>query len=197
MSGVVYFKFKSAISPDSVTFDGSFISVAELKNLIAARKGFGQDARAELILTNPSTKQDYTTDTQQIPRQTTVHVRRVPTSKPKAIQAAAAAPVATPSATLGAATGQSAQLAQPATDEFGAELYSQQAPASADDGLSRLCRAAEAGDVAGAEAACLMPAQVLPLLATSATSAVKLDTGEKTVQMRGNTSVSGPQQAFP
>ncbi|KAL0036205.1 hypothetical protein WJX79_007926 [Trebouxia sp. C0005] len=73
MSGVVYFKFKSAISPDSVTFDGSFISVAELKNLIAARKGFGQDAGAELILTNPSTKDDYTNDAQQIPRQTTVH----------------------------------------------------------------------------------------------------------------------------
>ncbi len=81
--------FKSAISPDSVTFDGSFISVAELRNLIAVRKGFGQDAGAELVLTNPSTKEDYTTDTQQIPRQTTVHVRRVATSKPRAIQSAA------------------------------------------------------------------------------------------------------------
>ena len=130
MSGVVYFKFKSAISPDSVTFDGSFISVAELKNLIAARKGFGQDAGAELILTNPSTKQDYINDTQQIPRQTTVHVRRVPTSKPRALQAAAAAmPVATPIIAAQPVTHVAAP-ANGSTDEFGADLYTEQAAAS-------------------------------------------------------------------
>ena len=152
MSGVVYFKFKSAISPDSVTFDGSFISVAELKNLIAARKGFGQDAGAELILTNPSTKEDYTNDTQQIPRQTTVHVRRVPTSKPRALQAAAAPmPAATPSlpsqpVLKTAAPVNSASASVP--DEFGADLYSEQAAASTADEEEARIRALQQGTAA-------------------------------------------------
>lgn len=152
MSGVVYFKFKSAISPDSVTFDGSFISVAELKNLIAARKGFGQDAGAELILTNPGTKEDYSNDTQQIPRQTTVHVRRVPTSKPRALQAVAAAiPVAAP--TLQAQVAAQATVpvngsSAPAADEFGADLYSEQAAASTADEEEARIKALQQGTAA-------------------------------------------------
>ena len=151
MSGVVYFKFKSAISPDSVTFNGSFISVAELKNLIAARKGFGQDAGAELILTNPSSKEDYTNDTQQIPRQTTVHVRRVPTSKPRALQAAAAA---VPTAAAPSVLAQSAAAVQvngtsaAAADEFGADLYSEQAAASTADEEEARIRALQQGTAA-------------------------------------------------
>ena len=149
MSGVVYFKFKSAISPDSVTFDGSFISVAELKNLIAARKGFGQDAGAELILTNPSSKEDYTNDTQQIPRQTTVHVRRVPTSKPRTLQATAAAPIAAPS--MAAKTASAAPVngvSAAAVDEFGADLYSEQAAASTADEEEARIRALQQGTAA-------------------------------------------------
>ena len=149
MSGVVYFKFKSAISPDSVTFDGSFISVAELKNLIAARKGFGQDAGAELILTNPSSKEDYTNDTQQIPRQTTVHVRRVPTSKPRALQATAAAiSVAQPLATQPAPAAPDIAVPVAASDEFGADLYSEQAAASTADEEEARIRALQQGTAA-------------------------------------------------
>ena len=150
MSGVVYFKFKSAISPDSVTFDGSFISVAELKNLIAARKGFGQDAGAELILTNPSSKEDYTNDTQQIPRQTTVHVRRVPTSKPRTLQAtAAAAPIAAPSMAAKPVPAAPVNgVSAAAVDEFGADLYSEQAAASTADEEEARIRALQQGTAA-------------------------------------------------
>lgn len=150
MSGVVYFKFKSAISPDSVTFDGSFISVAELKNLIAARKGFGQDAGAELILTNPSTKEDYNNDTQQIPRQTTVHVRRVPTSKPRTLQAAAAAaPVAASSMAAKPVSAAPVNgVSAAAVDEFGADLYSEQAAASTADEEEARIRALQQGTAA-------------------------------------------------
>ena len=149
MSGVVYFKFKSAISPDSVTFDGSFISVAELKNLIAARKGFGQDAGAELILTNPSTKADYTTDTQQIPRQTTVHVRRVPTAKPRALQATAAVNrVAAPSAAAPLSSSTLTNGAPSTADEFGADLYSEQAAASTADEEEARIKALQQGTAA-------------------------------------------------
>lgn len=153
MSGVVYFKFKSAISPDSVTFNGSFISVAELKNLIAARKGFGQDAGAELILTNPSTKDDYTNDTQQIPRQTTVHVRRVPTSKPRALQAATAAAVSAAAQSITAQPASQAAApvsgsALPSTDEFGADLYSEQAAASTADEEEARIKALQQGTAA-------------------------------------------------
>lgn len=149
MSGVVYFKFKSAISPDSVTFDGSFISVAELKNLIAARKGFGQDAGAELILTNPSSKEDYTNDTQQIPRQTTVHVRRVPTNKPRTLQAAAAAvPIAAPSIAAAKPVSVVPVNGVSAADEFGADLYSEQATASTADEEEARIRALQQGTAA-------------------------------------------------
>ena len=150
MSGVVYFKFKSAISPDSVTFDGSFISVAELKNLIAARKGFGQGAGAELILTNPSSKEDYTNDTQQIPRQTTVHVRRVPTSKPRTLQAAApAVPVAAPSMAAKLVSAAPANgVSAAAADDFGADLYSEQAAASTADEEEARIRALQQGTAA-------------------------------------------------
>ena len=149
MSGVVYFKFKSAISPDSVTFDGSFVSVAELKNLIAARKGFGQDAGAELILTNPSSKEDFTNDTQQIPRQTTVHVRRVPTSKPRTLQATAAAPVAAPSTAAKPVSAAPANgVSAAAVDEFGADLYSEQAAASTADEEEARIKALQQGTAA-------------------------------------------------
>lgn len=56
MSGVVHFKFKSSNSYDSVGFDGAFISVSELKVLIAEKKGLSKDATSELLLSDPRTQ---------------------------------------------------------------------------------------------------------------------------------------------
>eukprot|EP00891_Asterochloris_glomerata_P003578 jgi/Astpho2/3578/e_gw1.00057.49.1_t len=110
MAGRVSFKFRSAISPDSVTFDGAFVSVWELKELIAKRKGLGEAAAYELVISRGG--KDLTDDNELLPRNTSVQVRRVPGQRPAGRNAggaggpAAAAPV----------------LAAPA-DEFGSDMY--------------------------------------------------------------------------
>lgn len=86
MSGVVHFKFKSAISFDSVQFDGAFVSVGELKNLIAEKKGLGREATVELILSDPRTHAEYKDDAHLLPKSTSVLVRRAPVAKLRALQ---------------------------------------------------------------------------------------------------------------
>lgn len=54
MSGCAYFKFKSALEYDSVTFDGVFISVAELKRSIREKKGLTD---GDLLLINAHTNE--------------------------------------------------------------------------------------------------------------------------------------------
>jgi hypothetical protein len=56
MSGIIHFKFKSSTSYDSVGFDGAFVSVGELKVLIAEKKGLSKDATSELLLSDPRTQ---------------------------------------------------------------------------------------------------------------------------------------------
>jgi len=56
MSGIIHFKFKSSNSYDSVGFEGAFISVSELKVLIAEKKGLSKDATSELLLSDPRTQ---------------------------------------------------------------------------------------------------------------------------------------------
>ena len=56
MSGVVHFKFKSSNSYDAVGFEGAFVSVGELKILIAEKKGLNKDATSELLLSDPRTQ---------------------------------------------------------------------------------------------------------------------------------------------
>ena len=53
MSGLAYFKFKSALTYDSVAFDGVFITVAELKRSIKEKKGL----KDELALINAHTNE--------------------------------------------------------------------------------------------------------------------------------------------
>lgn len=50
--GVVHYKFKSAKDFDSISFDGVFISVADLKRAIVDKKGLARDQACELLLTN-------------------------------------------------------------------------------------------------------------------------------------------------
>ena len=56
MSGIVHFKFKSSNAYDSVSFDGAFVSVGELKVLIAEKTGLSKDATSELLLSDPRTQ---------------------------------------------------------------------------------------------------------------------------------------------
>lgn len=141
MSGVVHFKFKSAISYDSVHFDGAFVTVGEIKNLIADKRGLAREATAELILSDPRTNAEYRDDSQQLSRSTSVLVRRAPAARLRPLEggaeqplaSAAPAPARRPAQPLVGFSPQNAASQQqpaPPQDGFGAELYAQQAEAA-------------------------------------------------------------------
>lgn len=106
MTSSVYFKFKSQKEPSRVEFDGTGISVFELKRDIIIKSGLGDGSDFDLAIysednvegkflldpptsalpSNPSV--EYDDDTTIIPRSTTVIARRLPASKPGAGRAA-------------------------------------------------------------------------------------------------------------
>ncbi|TPX14395.1 uncharacterized protein E0L32_005359 [Thyridium curvatum] len=107
MTSSVYFKFKSQKEPTRVEFDGTGISVFELKRDIITKSGLGDGTdfdlaiytddgkegqfaqttpgRGDALLTPPV---EYDDDTTIIPRSTTVIARRLPPMKPGAGRAA-------------------------------------------------------------------------------------------------------------
>lgn len=53
----VHFKFKSFKDFDTISFDGSFISLGELKRSIIAKKKLGKSNDFDLIITNAQTNE--------------------------------------------------------------------------------------------------------------------------------------------
>ena len=89
--GTIHYKFKSQKSYDTVTFDGVYISVANLKQLIAEKKGLDKEGTAELLLTNVTDGkdvgegQDLTDDQSLVWKNASIIVRRVPKAMGKTI----------------------------------------------------------------------------------------------------------------
>lgn len=105
MTSSVFFKFKSQREPTRVEFDGTGISVFELKREIIIKSGLGDGTDFDLFIYTddnsegkqrhgPSSGRDshkhieYDDDTTIIPRSTTVVARRQPALKPGAGRAA-------------------------------------------------------------------------------------------------------------
>lgn len=131
--GVIHYKFKSAIQPESVEFDGHYITVGEVKRLIASKKGLSlEDACAELELSENikgKAGKVYTDDSQQLPRSASVIVRRLPVQRSKAALAGgrAAAAYAATAAAGGPLVGSSAPIMGDAEQEdFGKDPYEEQ-----------------------------------------------------------------------
>ncbi|KAJ5918672.1 hypothetical protein N7466_010664 [Penicillium verhagenii] len=82
MSSSVHFKFKSQKEPSRVTFDGTGISVFELKREIIGQSRLGDGTDFELSIYNEDTKEEYDDDTTIIPRSTSVIARRLPAARP-------------------------------------------------------------------------------------------------------------------
>ncbi|CAG8222521.1 unnamed protein product [Penicillium olsonii] len=82
MSSSVHFKFKSSKEPSRVTFDGTGISVFELKREIISQSRLGDGSDFELSIYNEDTKEEYDDDTTIIPRSTSVVARRLPAARP-------------------------------------------------------------------------------------------------------------------
>lgn len=105
MSSSVFFKFKSQKEPTRVEFDGTGISVFELKREIINKSGLGDGTDFDLFIytddnsegefqhvevpgSNTNYVSEYDDDTTIIPRSTTVIARRQPALKPGAGRAA-------------------------------------------------------------------------------------------------------------
>ncbi|XP_021745891.1 E3 ubiquitin ligase PARAQUAT TOLERANCE 3-like isoform X1 [Chenopodium quinoa] len=74
----VYYKFKSAKDYDSISIDGHFISVANLKERIFESKHLGRGTDFDLVVTNAQTNEEYLDEAMLIPKNTSVLIRRVP-----------------------------------------------------------------------------------------------------------------------
>ena len=153
MSSSVRYRFKNAVSEDTVSFDGAVIQIGDVKRLIALKRGLGAEGAAELTLFDPSTNEEYADDSKVIPRNSLVLVKRTPATKFKPLQSAAGgatAQLAAPAAPQqqqrlqqgtaaaagahaangsGAAAGQQQQQQQQ-HDEFGGDYYSEQPTAA-------------------------------------------------------------------
>ncbi|KAF2155073.1 DWNN-domain-containing protein [Myriangium duriaei CBS 260.36] len=88
MASAVFFKFKSQKEPQRVTFDGTGISVFELKRDIIAVSRLGDGSDFDLAIYNPDSNEEYDDDTTIVSRGTTVVARRLPAAKPGAGRAA-------------------------------------------------------------------------------------------------------------
>ena len=105
MASSVFFKFKSQKDPQRVEFDGTGISVFELKREIIIKSGLGDGTDFDLVIykqdsnegeqLGPNWRQsvltvhaEYDDDMTIIPRSTSVTARRMPPTKPGAGRAA-------------------------------------------------------------------------------------------------------------
>ncbi|KOS21395.1 putative RING finger protein [Escovopsis weberi] len=88
MSSSVFFKFKSQKEPTRVEFDGTGISVFELKREIINKSGLGDGTDFDLFIYTDDGSEEYDDDTTIVPRSTTVIARRQPAVKPGAGRAA-------------------------------------------------------------------------------------------------------------
>jgi protein MPE1 len=82
MSSSVHFKFKSQKEPSRVTFDGTAISVFDLKREIININKLGDGTDFELAIYSESDNTQYDDDTTLIPRSTSVIARRLPAIRP-------------------------------------------------------------------------------------------------------------------
>jgi protein MPE1 len=80
MTSSVFFKFKSQKDPQRVTFDGTGITVFELKRDIITISGLGDGTDFDLSIYDDAGSEEYTDDTTIIPRSSSVIVRRLPPS---------------------------------------------------------------------------------------------------------------------
>lgn len=82
MSSSVYYKFKSQREPSKVSFDGTGISVFDLKREILLANGLGVTAENfDIHIYNSDTNEEYDDDSEIIPRSMSVTVRRVPATR--------------------------------------------------------------------------------------------------------------------
>ncbi|GAA97829.1 uncharacterized protein L969DRAFT_77888 [Mixia osmundae IAM 14324] len=82
MTSSIYYKFRSQKDASTITFDGTGISVFDIKkDIIAANKMGGKASDFDFAIFNPETDEEYRHDSTIVPRATTVLARRTPASR--------------------------------------------------------------------------------------------------------------------
>ncbi|GAA6063891.1 hypothetical protein JCM10212_001373 [Sporobolomyces blumeae] len=81
-SSFVFYRFKSQREPSRIAFDGTAISVWDLKKEIIAENKMGKGADFDFAIYHADTEEEFTNDYAMIPRSTSVLARRLPPSKP-------------------------------------------------------------------------------------------------------------------
>ncbi|KAI6113022.1 DWNN domain-containing protein [Pisolithus sp. B1] len=82
MTSCVFYRFKSQKDESRITFDGTGISVFDLKREIILANNLGKANDFDLYVYDASTQQEYRDDTQIIPRSSSVIVKRLPAQRP-------------------------------------------------------------------------------------------------------------------
>eukprot|EP00112_Aurelia_sp_Birch-Aquarium-sp1_P009443 Seg2073.1 transcript_id=Seg2073.1/GoldUCD/mRNA.D3Y31 product="E3 ubiquitin-protein ligase RBBP6" protein_id=Seg2073.1/GoldUCD/D3Y31 len=81
----IHYKFRSSLEYDTLTFDGPSISLSDLRDAIIQQKKIGKSSDFTLEVTNAQTKEVYHDPTMQVPRNTSVVVKRVPVARLAAV----------------------------------------------------------------------------------------------------------------
>jgi protein MPE1 len=82
MASSVFFKFRSQKDLQRVSFDGTGITVFELKREIIKASGLGDGTDFDLHIYDESSNEEYDDDTTIIPRSSSVIARRMPAARP-------------------------------------------------------------------------------------------------------------------
>ncbi|KAL9653097.1 hypothetical protein ABK040_006315 [Willaertia magna] len=77
----VFYKFKSAKDYDTISFEGSHISLGRLKQSIVAQKKLPKSQDYDLLLENAQNGEVYKYDSDLVPKNTSVLVKRVPVAR--------------------------------------------------------------------------------------------------------------------
>ncbi|KAG6865155.1 hypothetical protein C0991_004765 [Blastosporella zonata] len=82
MASSVFYKFQSRKDESRVTFDGTGISVFDLKRDIILANNMGKANDFDLVILDATSKQEFKDDSQVIPRSSSVIVKRLPSARP-------------------------------------------------------------------------------------------------------------------
>jgi hypothetical protein len=74
----VFYKFASSKEFDACSFEGPSIQLSNLKKLIIEQKKLGKATDFDLLVTNAQTNQIFKNEYEQIPKNTSVIIQRVP-----------------------------------------------------------------------------------------------------------------------
>ncbi|KIM44716.1 hypothetical protein M413DRAFT_442672 [Hebeloma cylindrosporum] len=82
MASSVFYKFNSRRDESRVSFDGTGISVFDLKREIILANNMGKANDFDLFIYDATSKQEFKDDSTIIPRSSSVIVKRLPSSRP-------------------------------------------------------------------------------------------------------------------